>query len=105
MKSQKILLEIEDEDEEITLGLIRLAKEVPEHELFYQLNVRNSFKLTRIADLVYCGAYYDYFFPGLKVFIVIRKFVFSLLQTNPPNIFRKKFRTNYFQENRKPNSC
>lgn len=34
LKSQKILLEIEDEDEEITLGLIRLAKEVPEHELF-----------------------------------------------------------------------
>ena len=96
MKSQKILLEIEDEDEEITLGLIRLAKEVPEHEFFYQLNVRNSFKLTRIADLVYCGAYYDYYFPRFEGFYCDSKVCFQFIANKSSQHIQKKVSNELF---------
>ena len=96
MKSQKILLEIEDEDEEITLGLIRLAKEVPEHELFYQLNVRNSFKLTRIADLVYCGAYNVYFFPRFEGFHCDSKVCFQFIANKSSQHIQKKVSNELF---------
>ena len=96
MKSQKILLEIEDEDEEITLGLIRLAKEVPEHEHFYQLNVRNSFKLTRIADLVYCGAYNDYFFPRFEGFHCDSKVCFQFIANKSSQHIQKKVSNELF---------
>ena len=96
MKSQKILLEIEDEDEEITLGLIRLAKEVPEHELFYQLNVRNSFKLTRIADLVYCGAYNDYVFPRFEGFHCDSKVCFQFIANKSSQHIQKKVSNELF---------
>lgn len=68
MKSRKILLDIEDDDEEITLGLVRLAKDIPEHELFYHLNVLNFFQLSRIDDLVFTGTFYDYNFPRYQGF-------------------------------------
>ncbi|QOW11405.1 IPExxxVDY family protein [Kaistella flava (ex Peng et al. 2021)] len=67
MKTQKFTLEI-DEDDEITLGLVRLVKEVPDYELFYHLNILNPFKFTRIADLIYRGKHYDYYFPRFQSF-------------------------------------
>lgn len=90
MKSQKILLEIEDDDEEITLGLVRLAKEVPEHELFYQLNVLNSFKFSRIADLVYNGTYYDYFFPRFEGFHCDSKVCIQFIANKSSQNIQKK---------------
>ena len=67
MKTQKFTLEI-DEDDEITLGLVRLTKEVPNYELFYHLNAVNSLKFIRITDLIYHGKYYDYYFPRFEAF-------------------------------------
>ncbi len=67
MKAQKFTLEIE-EDDEITLGLVRLAKEVPDYELFYHLNKLNSFKFSRIKDIIYYGDYYTYNFPRFQGF-------------------------------------
>lgn len=68
MKTQKILLDIDDEDEEITLGLVRLVKEIPAHELFFHLNSLNTFNFTRISDFVYRGHYYDHHFPRFETF-------------------------------------
>ena len=68
MKKQKILLDIEDDDEDMTLGLVRLAKEVPDFELFFHLNSLNSFKFSRIADFIYEGYYKDYHFPRFQAF-------------------------------------
>ena len=68
MKTKKLLLDIEDDDEEITLGLVRLAKEVPDYELFYQINSINSFQFSRIEDFVYHGFYYDYYFPRFQTY-------------------------------------
>ncbi len=68
MKTQKILLDIEDEDENIPLGLARLAKDIPQHELFFHINTINSLNFTRIDDLVYHGEYFEYHFPRFQAF-------------------------------------
>lgn len=68
MKTQKILLDIDEEEEEITVGLVRLVKDVPAHELFYQLNSQNTFNFSRTADLTYHGNYNDYYFPRFQAF-------------------------------------
>ena len=68
MKTKKILLDIDEEEEEITVGLVRLVKDVPAHELFYQLNSQNTFNFSRTADLTYHGNYNDYYFPRFQAF-------------------------------------
>ena len=68
MKTQKILLDIEDEDENIPLGLARLAMDIPPHELFFHINTINSFNFMRIDDLVYHGEYFEYHFPRFQAF-------------------------------------
>lgn len=67
MKAQKFTLEIE-EDKEITLGLVRLVKEVPDYELFFHLNKLNNFKFSRIKDIIHFGTYYHYHFPRFQAF-------------------------------------
>ncbi len=68
MKTKKLLLDIDDEEEEIHVGLLRLAKELPDYEFFYHLNHCNSFKFARIQDFVYHGMYYDYYFPRFEAY-------------------------------------
>ena len=96
MKPQKILLDIEDNDEEIILGLVRLAKELPPHELFYQLNKLNSFKFSRIADLVYEGNYYDYFFPRFEGFHSDSKVCIQFIANKSTHNFQKKISAELF---------
>lgn len=84
------MLDIEDDDEDITLGLVRLAKEVPEHELFYQLNMLNSFKLSRIADLVHHGNYYDYYFPRFEGFHSDSKICIQFIANKSSQYHQKK---------------
>ncbi len=67
MKTQKFTLEIE-EDEEITLGLVRLVKEIPDYEIFFHLNKLNQFQFKRIKDLIIRGQYFDYFYPRFETF-------------------------------------
>ena len=67
MKQQKFTLDLDEEDD-LTIGLARLAKEIPDHELFYHINTLNPFKLKRIADLTFHGTYYDYFFAQFEGF-------------------------------------
>jgi hypothetical protein len=96
LKSQKILLDIEDDDEEITLGLVRLAKEIPEHELFYQLNILNSFQFSRIKDLVYNGVYYDYSFPRFEGFHRDSKVCIQFIANKSSQYIQKKVSTELF---------
>ena len=96
MKPRKILLDIEDDDEEITLGLVRLAKEIPEHELFYQLNILNSFQFSRIKDLVYNGIYYDYSFPRFEGFHRDSKVCIQFIANKSSQYIQKKVSTELF---------
>lgn len=65
MKTLKILLDT-DEDEEINVGLVRTAKQLPDYELFFHLNQINSFSFERISDITLCGTYYDYSFTRFQ---------------------------------------
>ncbi|WHF51061.1 IPExxxVDY family protein [Chryseobacterium gotjawalense] len=103
MKTQKFTLEI-DKDDEITLGLVRLAKEVPDYELFYHLNVLNPFKFTRITDLIYHGKYYDYYFPRFRSFhhdtkicihFIANQSNHSIQKSSPVELFNTEQDTKY----------
>lgn len=62
MKSKKIFLELDDEEEPLTLGWIRQKKSLPLHELFFEVNRCNGFPFHRIQDLEYrnfCFARYE----------------------------------------------
>ena len=50
MKNKKIFLDIFDE-ETLQVGLIRMAKKIPEHEMFFEINRHNTFCFNRIEDL------------------------------------------------------
>ena len=103
MKTQKFTLEIE-EDDEITLGFVRLVKEVPDYELFYHLNALNPFKFTRISDLIFHGKYYDYHFPRFEAFhhdtqicihFIANQSSVSILKKNPTELFNNEGNTKY----------
>lgn len=98
MKSQKILLDIEDEDEQIILGLVRLVKEIPDYELFYHVNAKNSFTLTRISDLISTGTYYDYHFPRFEGFHHESKVCIQFIANKSSENVQKKISTELFSD-------
>lgn len=95
MKTQKFTLEI-DEDDEITLGLVRLAKEVPDYELFYHLNALNTFNFKRITDLVYHGKYYDYHYPRFQSFHHDNKICIQFIANKSSYSIQKSKQTELF---------
>lgn len=95
MKTQKFTLEI-DEDDEITLGLVRLVKEVPDYELFFHLNELNPFKFTRISDLIFHGEYYDYHFPRFEAYHQDSKICIHFIKNLSTHSIQKKKSTELF---------
>ncbi len=60
MKNLKLFLD-EDEQEDFSLGLVRLTKNIAAHELFYHINNLNpDSPFRRIADIQKIGRYNDY---------------------------------------------
>lgn len=60
MKNLKLFLD-DDEQEDFSLGLVRLTKHIAAHELFYRINNLNpDSPFQRIADIQKCGRYNDY---------------------------------------------
>ena len=107
MKTQKLTLEI-DADEEITLGLVRLAKQVPDYELFYHLNTLNTFQFKRVNDLVFHGTYYDYYYPKFEAFhhdskicihFIANKSDHSVLKKESTELFGNEGDTKFLLEN------
>ncbi|MGZ5210760.1 MAG: IPExxxVDY family protein [Kaistella sp.] len=96
MKTQKILLDIDDEEQEITVGLVRLAKDVPAHELFFHLNSQNTFNFSRIADLVYHGRYNDYYFPRFRAFHCDSKLCIHFIANRSSYHIQKEISTELF---------
>ena len=67
MKNLKLFLDGED-DEDLTIGLVRLTKEIPDYELFYTINTINGSDFKRIEDLTKIGTYYDYSHPRFEAY-------------------------------------
>lgn len=98
MKTQKILLDIDDEDEEITIGLIRLVKEVPAHELFFHLNSLNTFKFSRIEDFILRGNYYHHYYPRFESFHCESRIKIHIIANKSCDYIQKKVSTELFTE-------
>ncbi len=98
MKKQKILLDIEEEEEELTLGLVRLAKEVPDFELFFHLNTLNKFQFSRIADIIYKGTYKDYHFPRFQAFHHDSRICIHFISNKSSHHIQKKVSKELFLE-------
>ncbi|MEC5157708.1 IPExxxVDY family protein [Chryseobacterium sp. MP_3.2] len=96
MKNQKILLDIEEEEEEITLGLVRLSKDVADYELFFQINTLNTFKFSRIADYVHQGKYYEYHFPRFQAFHTDSRICIHFISNKSAQNILKKVSTELF---------
>jgi len=60
LKTQKLFLDSEQEDD-LTIGLVRLTKHLADYELFYHINVANNSSFSRINDLVKSAVYNDYY--------------------------------------------
>ncbi len=107
MKTQKILLDTEEEEQEIALGLVRLAKDIPDYELFYHLNTLNSFKFYRIKDFVFQGNYYNYYFPmfealdedsNIYIHFIANKSCHSIQKKSSTELFSGEHETKFLFE-------
>jgi len=93
------LYDLDDiEFEDITIGLVRLAKNIPDHEFFYKVNKSNDFKFSRIKDLAFHGIYYDYYFPRFEGYHRFTKTCFTFISNKSSDSKQKKLQTELFSE-------
>ncbi len=89
MKSLKLILDPEEESSR-TIGLIRLIKEIPDHEFVFQINRLNPFNFSRIDDFIANGNYFDYSFPRFEAYSRDRKTCIWLIANKPSESLQKK---------------
>lgn len=96
MEIQKLYDIEETEFEDVTIGLVRLAKNVPDHEFFFTVNQQNDLNFKRIDDLIYHGYYYDYFFPRFEAYHKFTKTCFTFISNRSSESKQKKIQTELF---------
>jgi hypothetical protein len=93
------LYDLDDiEFEDIAIGLVRLAKDIPAHEFFYKINQTNNLNFERKKDLVFHGGYYDYFFPRYEAYHKFSKTCFTFISNKSSESKQKKVQTELFTE-------
>jgi hypothetical protein len=93
------LYDLDDiEFEDIAIGLVRLAKNIPGHEFFYKINQINDLAFKRIDDLIFHGFYYDYFFPRFEAYHKFTKTCFTFISNKSSEGKQKKIQTELFTE-------
>ncbi|MFZ4931803.1 IPExxxVDY family protein [Chryseobacterium sp. Mn2064] len=98
MEIQK-LYDLDDiEFEDIAIGLVRLAKDIPAHEFFFRINQTNNLSFSRKKDLVFHGGYYDYFFPRFEAYHKFSKTYFTFISNKSSESKQKKVQTELFTE-------
>lgn len=97
MKNLKLLLSDEEEDD-LTLGLVRLAKEVPDFELFFNINSLNRSKFSRIKDLKKTGNYKDHFHPRFETYHFETKTCIQFISNKSSEFLAKKQQTELFSD-------
>jgi hypothetical protein len=88
VKKQKLILN-DEEESNISVGLIRLSQHIPDHEFFFQTNRLNPFKFQRTEDLKIEGNYYDYYFPKFETYWQDRQTCICII-TNKSSESRQK---------------
>ncbi|NIF03883.1 IPExxxVDY family protein [Chryseobacterium sp. Tr-659] len=98
MEIQK-LYDLDDiEFEDIAIGLVRLAKDIPAHEFFYKINQTNNLSFSRKKDFVLHGDYYDYFFPRFEAYHKYSKTCFTFISNKSSESKQKKVQTELFTQ-------
>ena len=95
MEIQKFILD-DFEDGEITVGLLRLARQIPDFEFFFNINTINTFCFSRTEDLKIVGAYYDYFFSVFEGYSSNSKTCFRFISNKSWKSIQKKEVTELF---------
>ncbi|MGN7758733.1 IPExxxVDY family protein [Chryseobacterium sp. 22532] len=96
MEIQK-LYDLDDiEFEDIAIGLVRLAKDIPAHEFFYKINQINGLTFSRKKDVIIHGAYYDYYFPRFEAYHKFTKTCFTFISNQSSESTQKKLQTELF---------
>lgn len=68
MKTQRQFLDFDEEEDDLEIGLARLAKPVPDYELFFHINKLNGFNFSRTEDILIRGKFYDYYFSKFEAY-------------------------------------
>jgi len=93
------LYDLDDiEFEDIAIALVRLAKNVPDHEFFYKVNTINGLTFKRIDDLIFQGSYYDYYFPRFEAYHKFTKTCFTFISNKSSESKQKKIQTELFSQ-------
>ncbi|WP_027387449.1 IPExxxVDY family protein [Chryseobacterium gregarium] len=96
MEIQK-LYDLDDiESDDITIGLVRLAKHIPDHEFFFTVNQKNGLNFRRIDDLVFEGAHYHYHFSRFETYDKFTKTCFTFISNRSFESRQKKTHTELF---------
>lgn len=98
MEIQKLYDLDDTELENITIGLVRLAKHIPDHEFFFKVNQINSFTFRRIEDVVLTGDYFDYYFPRFEAYHKFTRTCFTFISNKSADSKQKKLQTELFSE-------
>jgi len=95
LKTLKLILDPEDESE-ISLGLLRLTKSVPDYEFFFHLNTANPFTFRRIDDFKITGNYFEYFFPRFEAYSRDKKTCIHIISNKSSRSIQKNKITELF---------
>jgi len=98
LKIKKQFLKLEEDHTEITIGLVRLIKTIPEHELFFILNKINDFKFKRINDIKIKGEYFDYYFSRYQAYDKYSKNCYSFISNKSIRSDQKKVQNQLFSD-------
>lgn len=97
MEIQKFILDDADTGD-LTVGLVRLAKKIPDYEFFFRVNQVNSFAFERIEDLVVEGQYYSYAFPVFEGYSKEEKICFRFIANKSASAIQKSEITELFTD-------
>ncbi len=96
MEIQKLYDPDDTECEDIAVGLVRLAKHIPDHEFFFKVNLKNSLNFERIDDLIIQGIFYDYHFPRFEAYHQVTRCCFTFIANKSSESKQKKTHTELF---------
>lgn len=78
--------------------MIRLAKPIPEHELFFSINQINDFKFKRVDDILIEGEYFDYHFSRYEAYDKFSKNCHHIISNKSIVSIRKKEQNELFSD-------
>lgn len=98
MSIKKQYLKLEEDLTEINIGLIRLAKPIPEHELFFFINKINPFNFKRVDDILIEGEFYNHLFSRYQAYDRYSKNCYSFISNKSIVSIRKKEQNQLFSD-------